>query len=318
MKKISLCLFAFLLINISLSAKSTIPVSRWKKIHEMKIDGNDNDWVKPINFYDDKTGMFFAFSNDSSTLYLNFTVTDPQKISRLIHSGWSINFLTKNKKGKTKASIVFASPQGGGGDMRSLQDGNNEKGTNNGTNHGPGKKTGTKIKGKQPEQLDSTLLRKRTIIDYKKQLESFTAKGFLYTHDEVPIQSSTGISICVGESNPSGLLYEIAIPLNELYKEGSVTLKELIAFSVLVNASSKSEGAGGKQGGPGGGMPGGGGEMMGGPGGDMGGGGGMPGGGEMMGGSGPGGGGMRGEASGKANSSSGKITFKQKFTLASK
>ncbi len=101
MKRISLYVIAFLVLSGSLFAQSNIPASRWKA-HEMIIDGKDQDWDKPINLYNNATGLFFAISNDSVNLYLNFTLADPEKMRKLINSGWSVNFLAKNRKGKTK------------------------------------------------------------------------------------------------------------------------------------------------------------------------------------------------------------------------
>ncbi len=319
MKKFSFVILALLLVHGNLMAGGIIPVSRWKT-HPILVDGNDSDWEKPVNFYDVKTGLFFAIRNDSTTLYLNFTATDQQKIQNLINGGWTLSFATKNRKSKTKASLVFGPSRGGGG-MRNRM-GMDEK-LNLGSHNTPDKKN-QQPKQQGDEMSDASAQafnNNHLVLDYSRNLHSFNARGFIFTHDEVPMQNTTGIIVRIGQSDPAGLLYEIAIPLNELYEEESVKLNELINMTITVNSSGQSEGEAGtrQQGGAPGAMPGGGQGMPGGaPGGGPGGG--MPGGG--MGGGMPGGGGMsKGGASGERTESSGssaeKVIFKQKFRLTS-
>ncbi len=308
MKTFSLVLMAWLLVQGNLMAGDIIPVSRWKT-HPILVDGKDGDWEKPINFYDVKTGLFFAIRNDSTTLYLNFTATDQQKMTNLMNGGWTLSFATKNRKSKTHASLTFEASRGRGGmNNRVSMDVKTSLGKS-----GPPEKKSTS-KQQSDEMPDETSMNQpdtRMINDYILGFRSFKANGFIFTHDEVPFQNTSGIVVRVGKSDPTGLFYEIAIPLRELYEENSVKLNELISMVISVNTAAKSGGekSTGSQsgGGPGGGMPGGG------PGG------GGPGGGGP-GGGGPGGkipGGMSNDWQGSANSSSEKVIFKQKFKLCS-
>ncbi len=59
MKTFCIVVFALLLAQENLLAGGIIPVSRWKT-HPILVDGKDDDWEKPVNFYDDKHGLFFA------------------------------------------------------------------------------------------------------------------------------------------------------------------------------------------------------------------------------------------------------------------
>ncbi len=320
MKKLSFIILALLMVQGNLMAGGIIPVSRWKT-HPILIDGNDSDWEKPVNFYDAKTGLFFAIRNDSTTLYLNFTATDQQKIQSLINGGLTLGFATKNKKSKTKASLVFGPSRGGRG-MRNRM-GMDEK-LNLGSRNTPDRENRQpKQQGDEmPDASAQPFSDNRLVMDYSHNLRSFNAKGFIFTHDEVSMQNTTGVVVRIGQSDPAGLLYEVAIPLNELYEEESVKLNELINMTIVANSSGQSEGEAGtrQQGGGPGAMPGGGQGMSGGgPGGGMPGGG-MPGGG--MGGGMPGGGGMsKGSTNGErpegSGSSSEKVIFKQKFRLTS-
>jgi len=313
MKTLNLIILGVLLLQCKLFAGGIIPVSRWK-IHEIRIDGNDSDWHKPINFYDVKTGLFFAITNDSTTLFLNFTATDQQKLQNLINGGWTLGFVAKNKKSNTKASLTFAPSHSAGGMHNRM--GMDEK-LNFGAQNRPGKKSELPRQLSDDEISDApvqSLGDNRKIVDYSHNLRSFQAKGFIFTHGEVPIRESKAIFIGVGKSDPAGLLYEIAIPLGELFEENSLRLNELITMVVTVNASGQEDGQmnrpqqwGRPDSMPGGGGPGG--MSGGGPGG-----GGMGGG--MRGGQMPGGG-RSALAQGSGDSSSGKVVFKQKFRLAS-
>lgn len=316
MKTFNLIILVVVLFQCKLYAGGIVPVSRWKT-HEIRIDGHDSDWEKPINFYDVKTGLFFAIRNDSTTLYLNFTATDQQKIQSLIHGGWTLSFAAKNKKSNTKASLTFAASHDAGG-MRNRM-GMDEK-LNFGPRTMPDKKSEQPRKPDESEMTDApveSLVDNRLIVDYSHNLRSFQAKGFIFTHGEVLMQGTSAIAVRVGQSDPAGLLYEVAIPFAELFEENSIQLNELITMVITVNASEQmgSEANRPQQGSRPDSMPGGGpgGMSGGGPGGGHGGGGmggGMPGG-QM-----PGGGGSGGPQS-NSDSSSGKVVFKQKFRLTS-
>ena len=309
MKTFSFVILVLLLVSGKLFAKSYVPVSRWKT-HDIHIDGNDRDWDKPINFYDGQTGLFFAIANDSSTLFLNFTATDRDKIQNLIRGVWTLALATKNKKSNTRASLTFEASQGSRGmNNRMGMDGK----LSFGKNDMPDKKSASKERGDEmPEEISKNTPDTRAINDYILSFRSFKANGFIFTHDEVPFQNTSGVVVRVGQSDPAGLLYEIAIPLKELYEDESVKLNELISLVLTVNTSEQPEGEANNrpQGGSPGSMPGGGGGR---PGGMSGG---APGGGGMGGAQMPGGG-MSGERSGRAGSATEKVVFKQKFRLAS-
>jgi hypothetical protein len=302
MKKTCLYIIAFLVLTGSIFAQSNVSASRWKT-HEMIIDGNDRDWDKPINLYNDATGLFFAISNDSSNLYLNFTVTDPVKMMNIINAGWSVNFLAKNKKGKTKGRLIFQATKGIGMKPRK------ETPTDSKMTGMPEGKLGKIISDNKFDEVENQIISDgRTIKNYERSFHSFTAEGFIFTHGDVPLLNKTGIVISAGESNPVGLLYEMAIPLNELFEEESVKLNEMVTLVISVNAMIRQEGEqnskiqGGAPGGmpegnkPGGGKPGGAHPQNGGmPGSDM----------------------KMGEPFGNMGSSAVKTSFKQKIRLVS-
>ena len=289
MHKISLTLVVLLAVTLNGLAQSDVSKARWKS-KEIVVDGNDCEWTKPLNFYDDKSGLMFAICNDQNNVYFAFTVNDEMKMRKLMSAGWSVELSSKEKDRKFNATLTFPAVK--------LQ--------------GMGKRPGSEFEKKVPGNP--------FIEAYRLQIQSVAVKGFLTNRTEVNLNDKNGIDIAIGADSSRFIVYEIAVPLKELMSDKSVQLDELITLNVSVNAMDRPsggdrEGHTGRSGGGsrsemsemGGGMEGGGmnGGMRGGRSGGMGGGrGGMShGGGYSNGGS--------GDRSGMFE----RASFKQKFTL---
>jgi len=288
MKKISLSLIALLSMTASLFAKDPVPVAQ-QKTHEIVIDGKDNDWVQTAKISGKDTGMNFQVSNDKSTLYLNLTTVDLVKIMNLSRYGWELDFLVKGKKSKTKAKLVFAALPAD--NNRAPMDRSGGPRTNGASEANGG------VRG--PGNMDRGAAgmaggADRAIKNLIKNQQSFKADGFQVTNGDVSIQNNSDIVVRPGETESIGLVYEIAIPLSELFEGGAVNFSDVITMGISVSEMPIPQGAPGSA--PGGG---------GGGGGPRGGGGGMSGAGA------PG-----GMGSGGPSISPTKITFKYKFTLA--
>jgi hypothetical protein len=290
MNKICLSLFALLAFSLHALAQSDVSKSRWKT-KEIVVDGNVHEWTKPLNFYDDKSGLLFAICNDKSNVYFAFTVNDEMKMRKLMSAGWSIELSSKEKDRKFNATLTFPGIRV----------------------DGMGKRPGSEFEKKMPGN---------PVIDsYRLQLQSIATKGFLSNQTEVKLNDRNGIDIAIGTDSTKFIDYEIAIPLKELMVDHSVQLDELITLSVSVNALSKPSGGGERTGHEGRGSRSGGemSDMSGGmEGGGMGGrsGGGRGGmGGGRSGGMSRGGGGYSEGGSGDRSGLFEKVSFKQKFTL---
>jgi len=276
----------FTATSLKLMAQGDVSKARWIS-SSMKVDGNDKEWTKPLNFYDDATGLMFAIGNDKENIYFCFTVTEEFHMRKLMSAGWNIELTSKEKDKKFKATLSFP--------------GVNVMGMKR-------SESNLEIKSKGNDLVKSYLL----------QFTKITCKGFRSNVAEVDLASNEHFKIGVGSDSIHHVVYEIAIPLKELYATEALHLNELITMNVSVNAleHASSGGGGNRSGGrmSGGGMSGG----MGGMSGGMGGMGGMGGGGRRGGGM---GGGMRGERSevesgqSDRNSLMAKSSFKQKFTL---
>src|SRR5674476_1526265 len=106
MHKISWTFFALLALTLSGWAQSDVSKSRWKS-NEIVVDGNDREWTKPLNFYDDKSGLLYAICNDKKNLYFAFAVNDEVKMRRLMSSGWAVEISSKEKVLKFNATLNF-------------------------------------------------------------------------------------------------------------------------------------------------------------------------------------------------------------------
>jgi len=287
MKQFSFTFLALIVLTFSLSAQSDVSRSRWKT-QDIRVDGNDKDWGKPLNFFDSGSGLWYAISNDNQNLYMVFSVSDQMKMRKLIRSGWSIELTSKEKKRKFNAMLSFPAVMMGKG----FQPGTNE----------------------MENRAEGNLM----IKNYESQMPGLTLKGFLSGQSELKLNDHKDIQVAIGADSEQNLIYEIAVPLKDLMPETLIQKDELITLNVNVNTMTRPGGGG--NGNYGGGRPGGGGGrsgggMSGGGGGRMGGGMSGGGGGRMGGGGRSGGGGQGGYSSGDRSSQAEKASFKQKFVL---
>ena len=190
----------------------------------VSIDGISSEWQKPFNLYDGSTGLLFTISNDSTNLYFCFTANDETKARKMMRAGWAITLSSKEKNKKVNASIVFAKRQMMEGENKMNHEGNWHK-------HG----SFTEI-----------------VNNYKLQLTAITASGFKTKNGTMPWINENGINIAVGVDSTDGIVYEVSIPLKELFDANVLQNNEQLSLNVEVNAleppSSGSEYRGGGQG----------------------------------------------------------------------
>jgi len=263
----------------NLFAKGDASKSKWPS-KVLVIDGNDNDWIKPLNYYDDKSGVIFGIENDDKNLYFCFTNNDDMKMRKMINAGWKIDLVSKEKHKKFKTEIDFPAVQMMG--MRVRRDANKN---------------------------ENKLNENNMMNFYKSSLSSVKIKGFKSGKTEVKLNDPSDINIGIGADSAQHVIYEIAIPLKELFDITNIKLNELLTLNINIKGLERP-GSGGSYGG---GMSGrGGGGHYGG--GRMGGGmSGMGGGGRMGGGMSHGG--YHGNGSADMSSMFNPVSFKQEFEL---
>jgi hypothetical protein len=291
MKKTILIPVIFLTFTLNLLAQGDVSKARWIP-GGIVVDGNNNEWIKPLNCYDDKSGLMFAFGNDNNNLYLCFTCNDEMKMRKMMNAGWKVDFTSNEKKKKFKAEINFPAV--------------------NMTGVGMG--IGMRRSSNSNESISPI---NSPINIYRLNLASLPIKGFTSNKTEIKLNDKSGINIAVGADSSKHIVYEFAIPFFELYGDKTVKLDEEITLNVTVNGVEQPNSSGGNYSGGasrmGGGRMGGGMSGMGGRGGGRMGSGmgsGRYGGGMSQ------GGGFRGDGNNGAASMFEKDSFKQKFTLS--
>ena len=89
MNKRIIYLFLGCLIVIKINAQDGISEAKWQ-VTPIVIDGNDNEWSHPFNFYDNQSALIFSISNDSKNLYICFSNNDRMKTGKMMKAGWSL------------------------------------------------------------------------------------------------------------------------------------------------------------------------------------------------------------------------------------
>ena len=204
-------IFTFLALTtaLNLSAQDDVSSSKWNN-HQIVIDGINSEWQKPLNLYESSTGLLFAISNDNKYLYLCFTTSMEMKAKKLMLAGWEIAFLSKEKGKKFEASIAFPAMQYA--ETENKHDGMAESKRRNKSNF------------------------QGLIKVYKEQLTTVTVKGFKIRNGEIPAFDSADIEIKAGHDSTQGIVYEIAIPLTEMYGNEPMQLSEEMVLHVNVKA----------------------------------------------------------------------------------
>ena len=219
MKKGGVIFFAIFLLGVQLKAQDGLSVSRWQN-DKINVDGNNDEWEKPLNLYDDKTGLLFAVANDRKNLYLCFTGKDDLKIKKMMHAGWTLQVISREKKKKFDASIAFPAihllmPEKKGNEMIDAAK----------------QKTGFS------DQVNV----------YKIQFSQVTAKGFVTRNGLVSLNDSLGINIGIGSDRVQKIIYEISIPINELLADAGSLSDLPIELKVSVNPLERPGGQGGQR-----------------------------------------------------------------------
>jgi hypothetical protein len=271
-------------------AQSDVAKANWAPV--MKVDGSADEWSQPLRFYDNDSKLFYSFVNDDKNLYLCFETDDEVNQAKIMRAGIKVSLSIKGKD-KHKVSIDFPV-------VEKTTAPEEEK---------------PKVPGQRSDHGDfrTAFLLHHTTMEIK---------GFVTKDTVISINDSSGINVAMNWDATNKFIYEIAIPLKELYGAGYTAddIAKDISLTAEINAVKKGEGDNKAYAGKGG--DGGGGGRMGG--GRMGGGGGRMGGGR--------GGGNRGgntatqnteekspeEITAQHTSLYEKSEVKQKFSLAAK
>ncbi|MES1225555.1 MAG: hypothetical protein ABUT20_59295, partial [Bacteroidota bacterium] len=133
---------------------------------------------------------------------------DERKVTKLMKAGWSIEVFSKEKNKKFDATIAFPAVQ---------------------MIEAPGRDEGV-AQSEQPGFRNETAL-------YRLNVHTVKTTGFVSANaDNLPIVNSNGINIGVGSDSTQQIIFEIAIPLKELFPENNAKLNEEMGIGVTVHA----------------------------------------------------------------------------------
>ncbi|MEO8819983.1 MAG: hypothetical protein ABI374_04010 [Ginsengibacter sp.] len=183
------------------------PSATWAK-NKVVVDGNANEWNLPLKNYDNTTGLFFDFENDSTHLYLCFQTKYEINESRIMRAGMKI-ILSNKINGKHKSVIIYPLP----------------------ASKIPKQKDEIQPDPMAPhESRHAAFLEKDTLMEVK----GFTTKnGMISTRD------TAGIHAAINWDSAKVFTYEIAIPLKEMFGD-NYDLKDLskeISLDVVISAT---------------------------------------------------------------------------------
>src|ERR1035437_9320957 len=261
-KTIAVCLTLFILV--SCTHYVYIARSPWQS-NTIVVDGKPTEWPTPLKYYDDKSKLQYAVTNDKENLYLCIKATEEQTQIKILRAGLQI-WIDTTGKNEHRVGVLFPMANA----KQRFDQPQTPKETNAEENQG---------ERKPRKKQDINVLRGNFLKEYKEmQLSGFNPP----INGMNPIQSTYGIVVSVNWDTIGIMTYEAVIPFKTFYKD-AVSLSDSLkcmGISIVLNALPSPSGGGGHSGGGGGGH-----------GGGMGGGGMGAGG---MGGRGMGGGGMRG------------------------
>ena len=170
-------------------SEKTQPKAIWQS-QPLAIDGNDDDWVKPLPYVVHEESVNYSISNDNRNLYILLATSSRQEQQKIIQGGMSVWINTKGDKSNGDA-VGIGYP---------LDDRND-----------PDRKL---MEDAQPQRYQNktvTLADKRSYSLYGFGKDSAIRN---YTYGD---SNSVGVVMRMDYNNKGDLIYEVSIPLQALY-----------------------------------------------------------------------------------------------------
>ncbi|HUB59833.1 MAG TPA: hypothetical protein VL978_03965 [Puia sp.] len=156
----------------------------------LTIDGNDQDWVKPLPYVVHEENVNYSISNDQQNLYILLSTSSRQEQQKIIQGGMSVWVNTKGDQSNGDA-VGIGYPL----DERS----------------DPDRKLMEEAQPQRYQNKPVTLADKRTYSLYGFSKDS-TIKNYTYGDS-----NSVGVIMRLDYNNKGDLIYEASIPLQALY-----------------------------------------------------------------------------------------------------
>jgi hypothetical protein len=220
MNKKQLMKYYFCIILIAgvfdhLLAQSDVATAKWMA-QPVIIDGENTEWGRSLNFYDEDTKLSFALGSDSNNIYLCFESENGPNQMKIMRAGMNIELSTKGKN-KHEVFIAYPLPQ------------KEQEPVTTGTDSSNNNTSSFTHQVHDAASFKTNYLTKHAVMQ---------VKGFASANGEIPVKNASGLNVAMNWDSASNLFYEIAIPKKEFFgadyspKEAS----EEITLSVEVNA----------------------------------------------------------------------------------
>ncbi len=236
----------FLLCSIASCSSKTYPDGTYQQT-PVTIDGDLNEWSKPLRFGSSGGQMQYNVTNDKENIYISIETKDQATAMKILRSG--VNIYIDPGAGKSKKNCI-AFPL-----------------ANNSFPVQPASANTTGARQGKQDMMQSLLI----------QATAFNVTGFKNIDNRTyDVKDKSKIKIAIEPDMGYGLAYEAAIPIKYIVddeKKGVKSISVGITINAMKGGGENYRSGGGNSGGMGGGMRGGG-RGMGGGGRGMGGGGG--------------------------------------------
>ena len=183
--------------------------SQWQK-DAIIADGKASEWHTPLNFYDTKSKLQYAVSNDNENLYFCIRATDEQTQMKMVAAGMQI-LIDTTEKSQPQTNISFPLANG-------------KRDHDSGMDHPP-----------NPNQSFVPFENRRFL-----QLNQMRLTGFNLPIMEgiQPLQNKFGISLSINLDSNKIMTYEGIIPFKTFYKNSlsRADSSKIINISIILNA----------------------------------------------------------------------------------
>lgn len=217
MKLFIYCSFIFILFITSCS--NDIYKSKWQN-KEFLSDSINTKIVEPLKYYDEKSKLQFAFSNDNENFYLEFRATEQQTQMKILRAGMQVWFDTTGKKNQ-QVGVLFPFPHQGQYRKQQNQD------------------------GKTQQRPDIKNMMKQNIME----LNQLTLTGFKSPMNGVlPLKNQYGIYADINLDSSKIMTYRLVVPFRTFTKSLLSPKDSLRKFSMTVivkGLSMQGRGGGG-------------------------------------------------------------------------
>ena len=191
----ALLLLPFLILTQSCSRKLALESSRFQS-PALVIDGAGDDWNKLPRFYDSETKLSYDVSNDGKNLYIVMKAVDSEMKTRILRGGFNVWIDTTWQK-KTDRGVKFPLASAERTMQFATTDDKKDKGTQ-----------GTK----------------ESLRNYARNITEMDLIGLANGKTtRTTAQNPYGVNAAVSMDKEGTLFYELAIPLNVIFKD-SITM----------------------------------------------------------------------------------------------